>query len=189
MQLETLDAEKVYVVHAFLSPDECGRLIARSEGIGYEAAAVGGELVPLLRNNARAFLEDVTLAANLWARLAAVFPTRQGDWEACGLHERFRFYRYDTAEQFGRHHDGCVSRPNGEESKFTFMIYLSEVEEGGETLFFTNSGEPRFGVRPGAGKALVFEHLQLHEGAPVSRGRKYVLRTDVMFQPPAASHE
>jgi hypothetical protein len=29
--------------------------------------------------------------------------------------------------------------------------------------------------------ALVFLHLQLHEGAPVVEGRKYVLRTDVMY--------
>jgi len=28
---------------------------------------------------------------------------------------------------------------------------------------------------------LGFVHLQLHEGAPVVRGRKYVLRTDVMY--------
>jgi len=29
--------------------------------------------------------------------------------------------------------------------------------------------------------ALVFIHRQLHEGAPVIQGRKYVLRTDVMY--------
>jgi hypothetical protein len=29
--------------------------------------------------------------------------------------------------------------------------------------------------------ALVFVHEQLHEGAAVESGRKYVLRTDVMY--------
>lgn len=29
--------------------------------------------------------------------------------------------------------------------------------------------------------ALVFVHRHLHEGAPVIAGRKYVLRTDVMY--------
>ncbi len=184
MQLEALDPENVFVVHGFLSPEECGRLIARSEAIGYEAAAVGGELVPQLRNNARAFLEDAALAASLWQRLATVLPANRADADACGLHERFRFYRYDTAEQFLPHFDGCVSRDTGEESKLTFMIYLSDVEEGGETLFFTRGGdEQRFAVRPVAGKALAFEHLQLHAGASVVRGRKYVLRTDVMYRP------
>jgi prolyl 4-hydroxylase len=37
-------------------------------------------------------------------------------------------------------------------------------------------------VRPELGKALVFYHPQLHEGMPVVKGRKYVLRTDVMFR-------
>ena len=32
------------------------------------------------------------------------------------------------------------------------------------------------------GKALVFLHLLLHEGAPVTGGRKYALRTDVMYR-------
>ena len=35
--------------------------------------------------------------------------------------------------------------------------------------------------------ALVFAHLQLHEGAPVLDGRKYVLRTDVMYAPESLS--
>jgi hypothetical protein len=39
-------------------------------------------------------------------------------------------------------------------------------------------------VRPVRGTALVFRHRLLHEGAPVLTGRKYVLRTDVMYGPP-----
>jgi hypothetical protein len=30
--------------------------------------------------------------------------------------------------------------------------------------------------------ALVFEHPVRHQGAPVTAGRKYVLRTDVMYR-------
>ena len=37
-------------------------------------------------------------------------------------------------------------------------------------------------VTPERGKALVFYHRQLHEGMPVVRGRKYVLRTEVMYR-------
>ncbi len=140
-------------------------------------------MIPQLRNNARAFLEDAALAAGLWARLARFVPARRADRDACGLHERFRFYRYDTAEQFAPHLDGSVSRDTGEESELTFMIYLSDVDAGGETVFYAAGGERRFAVRPAAGKALAFDHLQLHEGAPVVSGRKYVLRTDVMYRP------
>jgi predicted 2-oxoglutarate/Fe(II)-dependent dioxygenase YbiX len=184
MHLEPLDGESVFVIHDLLSPQECEALIARSEALGYEAAAVGGELVPQLRNNGRAFLEDAGLAAELWRRAAPFVPARLGRAEAVGLHERFRFYRYEAAEQFGVHMDGSVCRGEREESRLTFMVYLSGVEEGGETIFYRAGGVPEFAVRPSPGKALAFDHRRLHEGAPVRKGRKYVLRTDVMYRLP-----
>src|SRR5438105_2296738 len=122
MFLETLDGENIFVIHDLLSAEECGHLIARSESLGYEAASVGGELLPQLRNNARAFLEDPTLAADLWRRAAPFVPAICDEWEACGLHERFRFYRYEMAEQFRPHYDGSVRRGDAEESKLTFMV-------------------------------------------------------------------
>ena len=100
------------------------------------------------------------------------------------MHERFRFYRYVTAEHFGAHHDGCVSRGDTEVSKMTFMVYLSDVELGGETIFYSD-GRVQFEVRPGTGKALIFDHLRMHEGAAVRKGTKYVLRTDVMYRRPS----
>lgn len=36
-------------------------------------------------------------------------------------------------------------------------------------------------ITPKQGQILLFEHRQLHEGAPVISGQKYVLRTDVMY--------
>ena len=92
-----------------------------------------------------------------------------------GLNERFRFYRYDPGEQFAPHTDGCFRRDNGEESLLTFMIYLNEGCEGGETNF----GEVR--IVPKTGMTLIFDHYLLHEGAAVVSGRKYVLRSDVMY--------
>jgi hypothetical protein len=62
------------------------------------------------------------------------------------------------------------------------MVYLSEVEEGGETNFYRTGRALQFAVRPSPGKALVFDHRWLHEGAAVRKGRKYVLRTDVMYR-------
>ncbi len=185
MLLERLHGENIFVIHDLLSPEECAGLIARSEALGYEAAAVGGELLPQFRNNARAFLEDAALAADLWRRAVSFVPRERDGQVACGLHERFRFYRYEAAEQFGAHYDGSVRR-GVEESKLTFMVYLSDVTEGGATLFYRPGRVIDFEVRPGCGKALIFEHLRLHEGAAVVQGRKYVLRTDVMYRPPDA---
>ena len=66
----------------------------------------------------------------------------------------------------------------------TFMVYLNDDFTGGETKFYLDTGAPRLSVRPERGAALVFVHRQLHEGAPVVEGRKYVLRTDVMYSQP-----
>lgn len=121
-----------------------------------------------MRNNGRAYLEDASLAGELWRRAAPFVPARIGTATACGLHEQFRFYRYETAEQFRVHMDGSVRRGE-EESLLTFMVYLSEVEEGGETNFYRSGRVLHFAVRPSPGKALVFDHRRLHEGVPCKR--------------------
>jgi len=51
-----------------------------------------------------------------------------------------------------------------------------EEFEGGETNFAGG-----ISVKPETGMVLVFQHQLLHEGAAVTKGRKYVLRSDVMF--------
>lgn len=180
-----LDGENVFVIEGFLSEPECDDLIVRSEAMGFEAASVGDVIIPTMRNNARVILDDPALAEALWSRAKPLLPERIDGWEAVGLNERFRFYRYDTAEAFAPHYDGSIGRGDGEESKLTFMVYLNEGCEGGQTTFYHPDGRPRFDVRPRTGQALIFVHLQLHEGAPVTSGRKYALRTDVMYRRPA----
>ncbi len=179
---EALDGETIFAIREFLGPEECDQLIALSESIGYQAAGLGDEVVLQLRNNGRAFLEDRDLAAKLWHKARPFLSARREGWEACGLHERFRFYRYEAAEMFAPHYDGCVSRGEDEVSQLTFMIYLNGECEGGETRFYQRNAVLRFEVAPERGKALIFEHAQMHEGAPVVAGRKYVLRTDVMYR-------
>lgn len=62
------------------------------------------------------------------------------------------------------------------------MVYLNDDFAGGTTDFYGDDELPRASIRPKRGMALVFVHAQLHEGAPVISGRKYVLRTDVMYR-------
>ena len=184
MHRQSLDGDAVFLIHDLLAPAECEALVARSEALGYEFATVGGESLPGYRNNARATLTDPALAADLWARAAPHVPATFGGWHATGLCDRFRVYRYETAESFGLHQDGVVTRGD-KESRLTFLVYLSAVEQGGETRFYQPGRRLEFTVQPHPGTALVFEHPRLHEGAPVLRGRKYVLRTDVLYRPPA----
>jgi prolyl 4-hydroxylase len=102
-------------------------------------------------------------------------PKQIGNSKAVGLNELFRVYKYQEGQEFKRHRDQSYIRSNGEASYYTFMIYLNQDYEGGETVFGDLSIEPKQGM------ALVFLHNLEHEGSPVKRGIKYVLRSDVMF--------
>ncbi|MNE51105.1 hypothetical protein D3C80_1457160 [compost metagenome] len=130
--------------------------------------------------------------------------------KACGVNERFRFYKYTSGQYFKPHYDGCFARKTvydeqlnanvQERSYLTLMFYLSDVQRGGETFFYHDSwsrrmrnndtrdenGEScRFAVKPKKGTALLFVHSQLHAGADMpmdSTETKYVMRSDVMFR-------
>jgi hypothetical protein len=65
------------------------------------------------------------------------------------------------------------------------MVYLNADFEGGETSFSTSNRSsvpwPNLRVKPEIGKALLFHHPITHKGETVVAGRKYVLRSDLMF--------
>jgi hypothetical protein len=185
MHKEELDGERVFVVRGFLTPGECDEHIAQSEAAGYGDAPIttsdGFVMRKDIRDNARVIVDDVSLAASLFERARPVLPPRARHRYLLGLNERFRYYRYDVGQTFRPHYDGSFERSSLEGSCLTFMVYLNDGFAGGATAFYEHDGTPRLRVEPERGMALVFEHRQLHEGASVESGRKYVLRTDVMY--------
>ena len=87
------------------------------------------------------------------------------------------------------HRDAAFSR-RGLTSFVTVQIYLNDGGrdfDGGETRFV---GKDRRGapedyedVVPRVGRLLYFDHDLLHEGRLVTRGVKYAIRTELMFEP------
>lgn len=192
MEKQQLDGDRIFLLRGFLSPEECAYFIALAEKAGFDPAPVdtgdGPVLDRDLRDSARLAREDRELASLLWRRAIPFMPPAQGAWQPVGLSESFRFYRYDPGQKFNRHFDGYVETPDGRSSHLTLLIYLNDDFEGGETRFFPFHLDEPVTVKPQAGTALLFLHRQLHEGAAVLSGRKYVLRTDVMYRhanPPA----
>lgn len=176
----------VFTFPAALSKRECRALIRLGESAGYSAAPIRGDLdgpcgfvVRGGRNNSRSSVDDEPLSKALWRRISRHVPSELDGRRAIGLNERLRFYRYDAGQSFGSHTDGYYRRSNGEQSLLTLMIYLNDDFDGGET-YFLESGEL---VAPREGKALIFPHGLWHAGRAVAAGRKYVLRTDVMYEP------
>ncbi|PZF74277.1 2OG-Fe(II) oxygenase [Taibaiella soli] len=175
----TYHTDKIWTISGFLTPEECSELIAQSEQIGFEEAEVsiasGPQMMKAIRNNYRLMVDDEALAQRFWEELKQFCPQEIDGAVAVGLNEKFRFYKYESAQRFKRHIDGRFRRSENEESRITFMIYLNDDFEGGVTAFDDVT------IIPETGTALCFIHELKHEGTPVISGVKYALRSDVMY--------
>jgi hypothetical protein len=173
----------IFAIHDFLSLQECSDRIGESERIGYSEALIksgrGEERREDVRNNARILLDNPGWSDDLFGRALDLLPIELYGAFIDGFNERWRYYRYTKHQKFDWHWDGTVSLPPDRESMLTFMIYLNDDFEGGDTEF--EAGDI---VRPARGMALVFPHKVRHRGAIVSTGTKYVLRTDVLYRVP-----
>lgn len=172
--------KNILMIDDFFTKEECDHFIDLSEKIGYERATVGTEsgskVLDRIRNNHRVLYNDMGLAVSLWKRLAEYAPRKIGNSVSIGLNELFRFYKYEEGQKFIKHIDESFIRNEAEASYYTFLIYLNDGYEGGETQF------DDINIKPNRGMALIFLHSLSHEGTTIKNGIKYVLRTDIMFQ-------
>ena len=176
-------ANGIWIVENLFMAEECREWIEFAEAQGFDNAPIsvgqGKEQINQnIRNNSRAMIDDENKAFGIWQRAKEHLPKMLYGRVALGLNERLRFYRYDAGQKFAFHFDGSFRRPRGDASLLTFMIYLNDEFTGGETTFMNTDNTI---VKPKTGMMLVFRHELLHEGSAVLTGRKYVLRSDVMF--------
>jgi prolyl 4-hydroxylase len=172
----------IFVVEDFLSANECATLIESSEALGYEEAKVdagGGGQIMLkgVRNNDRILYTNEQLAKKFWEKAKDFLPPILGNYFAIGLNELFRFYKYTPGQRFKMHRDGSYQRSESECSFYTFLLYLNDDFECGATAFENNCT-----INPKQGSLLVFYHPLKHEGKIVTAGKKYCLRSDVMYK-------
>lgn len=164
------------VVPHLLSEAQCHRILLDAEARGFAPATVrtpnAGQIISQIRNNERVDFEDSDLLTCLWS---AIQPHLDG---ASGLDPHLRVYRYDVGQRFKAHKDGAVT-VNDQTSQLSFLVYLNDDFEGGQTRF--GRRETSFLFEPDIGAGLLFPHGSWHEGMEVTRGRKYVLRTDVLY--------
>lgn len=175
-----------FVLYNVFTKEECDEYIKKSEKKGYKQALLnmGGnrqQLMTDIRNSSRCIWDSVEEVDKIWKRIKSYVPEVWCHRKALGLNERLRILRYDPGEYFKPHYDGIYQRDNGERSYITIQIYLNEGFKGGSTTFLSKSGAERVEVVPKIGSILVFEHPILHEGSELISGRKYTIRTDVMF--------
>lgn len=176
-----------FTVANVLDSSQCEYFIKQTEEAGYKPATVSiGHDIHImntsLRNNSRVNIEDEALANIIWEGIKRQVPEVISGSYALGLDTTFRCYKYVPGEFFGWHVDGATKK-NGNQSKFTVLLYLNNNYTGGETEF-----EP-FKVKGTLGSVLVFPHKILHQGSEVIDGIKYVMRTDVMYSTRSTTSE
>lgn len=180
MEKKTLH-DDIFLIENFLSDEECESYLSNYKTKEFEEAKVNidGNQVMFkgIRNNERYMFIDELLASNLWNRIKEFIPQKLGFYKSIGLNEMFRVYKYTKGQRFKMHIDGSFKRNLNQESKFSFLIYLNDDFEGGETEF-RKLGK----IIPKKGTALVFKHRLRHEGKEIVCGEKYVLRTDIMYE-------
>ncbi|KAK7235842.1 prolyl 4-hydroxylase alpha subunit [Aureococcus anophagefferens] len=183
------DPADLVLIDGLLARGECDALIAAAEAETFGSTGFPRQY----RGNLRLITTDASLADALWARLRPLVPatvTHKGaTWDAYGCNERLRVARYETGDLFASHLDADYRRGDG--SMFTVNIYLNDVVDGGRTRFEGGErGRERLvnlAVAPAAGRAVVFAQPSAgrylyHDGEPLGSGRKYLLRTDVMYR-------
>ncbi|KAF7322875.1 Fe2OG dioxygenase domain-containing protein [Mycena chlorophos] len=186
---------QILLIDNILSPAECKAFVKHIDALPLELTPPKkkGEAE---RHNFRISISSKEFAQKLFAILAPHLPlfaptkgSKGPPRAAHSCNSNIRLYKYTSSQYFGPHYDDdCRDALTGVKSEWTLLIYLTGYEdgvEGGETLFYHNSKSRDPLKAPlTRGTALLHRHGReclLHEGSPVLKGVKYVLRSDIMF--------
>ena len=143
-----------------------------------------------------------TLLLDPESNAAAGHVRPPGVWRLAGLNEKFRFAKYRPGDEFQPHVDAKFVCGQ-EQSAFSVNVYLNADFYGGATRFFgemvwwpegkrpvAENLAVDLSVQPECGAACIFRQPVdscrgpsiLHDGQRVTRGFKYLLRTDVLYR-------
>ncbi|XP_078333302.1 uncharacterized protein LOC111118708 [Crassostrea virginica] len=180
------EGKLVFVLHNVFTKKECLQMIKDSELRGFSPAMIntadGKEIKETdTRNNYQNFLDSEEEMEKIHKRLRPYIPELWRNHKIVGLNERLRVQRYDSGEYFKPHFDAGFLRENGEKSFLSVQIFLNENFMGGNTAFLDLEESEKIEVEPRTGSVLIYQHDILHEDSAVLSGRKYALRTDVMY--------
>jgi len=164
----------------FFTPDECAYLVATAEPLLQPSLVVDpttGRLVPNpIRTSSGVgfpFTDENPAIHALNRRIAAASGTDVKSGEP------LQILHYAPGERYHEHNDALPGVAPTQQRVLTFLVYLDDDYDGGETAF------PRLGlsVKGCAGDGLLFRNatadgavdpLAIHAGLPVTRGVKHV---------------
>ena len=183
---EGLHKPNIYTIEHFLTDDECDRLVKliREYNIPSRLTHYSGDK-DFRTSNTHHFSESDTFTKKINDKICKhlVIDPKFG--------EPMQGQYYKPGNQFKNHYDwfdpnhkevwNKFGKPQGGQRTWTFMIYLNDTEEGGETYF------PKLDKTfyPKKGTALVWLNTlgdkndpnpdMLHSGKPVKKGEKFIV--------------
>lgn len=191
---------RAFVYHNFLSKEECEYLIElakpRMEKSTVVDSVTGRSKDSRVRTSSGMFLRrgQDKIIRNIEKRIAdfTFIPVEHG--------EGLQILHYEVGQKYEPHFDYFLDEfntRNGGQRIATVLMYLSDVEEGGETVFpsargnssslpwyneLSECGKKGLSVKPKMGDALLFWSMRpdatldpssLHGGCPVLKGNKW----------------
>ncbi|KAE9466331.1 hypothetical protein C3L33_01742, partial [Rhododendron williamsianum] len=191
---------RAFVYHNFLSKDECEYLINLGKPHMKKStvvdSATGKSTDSRVRTSSGTFLARGRdkIVQNIEKRIAdfAFIPVEHG--------EGLQILHYEVGQKYEPHFDYFADEfntKNGGQRIATVLMYLSDVEEGGETVFpaaqgnyssvpwwneLSECGKGGLSLKPKRGDALLFWSMNpdgtldtssLHGGCPVVKGNKW----------------
>ena len=198
-RMEVLHEEaRIFMFHNFLTEEECDHLISLAKPklsrSGVVADDEGHSKISDIRTSNGMFLQrdQDHVVSEIERRIArwTLLPAENG--------EGLQILRYDPAQKYDGHYDYFFDKAgiqNGGNRYATVLMYLSDVEEGGETVFpnipapdgdngpeFSDCARHHLAAKPRKGSAVLFhsikpsgelERRSLHTACPVIKGQKW----------------
>jgi hypothetical protein len=200
-----------FVLENVLTANECAQLQQVATQLGYRLDHPTSLADPTGIDSCE-WLVDESIHSVLYDRVKEHLPTTMNNKNTNHLHSinhRWRSFRYGQDCVYRPHIDGSwpesrlsedgksydCDEKGSTKSYLTFLMYLNDDFEGGQTRFYnvssTGDGMTARGVVPKRGCVMVFPQGNtaslLHEGSAVTRGTKYVVRTDVLYSSSTSS--
>ncbi|UOE53755.1 2OG-Fe(II) oxygenase [Bacillus sp. CMF12] len=166
----------IVVLGNVLSDEECDQLIQQSKDRMQRSKVANSIEVDELRTSSSTFFHEGEneIVARIEKRVSQIMniPVEHG--------EGLQILNYKIGQEYKAHFDffSSTSRAASNPRISTLVMYLNDVEQGGETYF----PKLNFSVSPQKGMAVYFEYfyndqnlndLTLHGGAPVIIGDKW----------------
>jgi prolyl 4-hydroxylase len=169
----------LYIIDNLLSSEECSDLIKNIKNLSNSTLTRYNE-DKNYRTSQTGYFENSSLEKEIDSRICNLLGMEKN------LAETTQIQKYDIGQQFKEHNDAFYEglddsflNERGQRS-WTVMVYLNNVEEGGETEFTKLNKK----ITPKTGKAVVWcsvdkdgniDENTKHRGLPVLSGTKYII--------------